>query len=148
MTNKAFRHISEIFQDKAKNYKRYNQPTDANYSIDLNNLIEQVAVEASKSNDHKLLVSALNNNISNIGGTPVANIRTAKNKLITAYRSTTEELKYLHNEEETIMRIEAKAHRQSVIYRFLTTLVIGAGILLTYWIGGYFDIELPAMRPK
>jgi len=52
----------------------------------------------------------------------------------------------LLDEEKAINRIERKAHFRALIFRFLTTIFIGLGVMLVYFTAQYFGINMPLLR--
>jgi len=50
------------------------------------------------------------------------------------------------SEEHSIKRIENQAHRRALIFRFLTTLGIGFGIMLVYYVSQKLGINMPLLR--
>jgi hypothetical protein len=52
----------------------------------------------------------------------------------------------LVDKEKAIHRIERKAHTRALIFRFLTTLAIGAGVLIIYFIAQKLEIAMPLLR--
>lgn len=56
--------------------------------------------------------------------------------LRTAYMAVT-------NEENAIARMERRAHIRNIIFRGLTTLVIGFSIMFVYWIATCLGIQMP-----
>lgn len=52
----------------------------------------------------------------------------------------------LMNHEKAIHRIERKAHIRSLIFRFLTTLLIGFGVMLVYFSAQKLGINMPLLR--
>jgi len=52
----------------------------------------------------------------------------------------------LKDEEITIRRIENQAHTRALIFRFLTTLSIGFGIMLVYWVAQQLNINMPLLK--
>jgi hypothetical protein len=52
----------------------------------------------------------------------------------------------LLDEEKAISRIERKAHFRALVFRFLTTLSIGFGVMLVYFTAQYFGINMPLLR--
>jgi len=47
------------------------------------------------------------------------------------------------NEEQAIKRIETSAHRRALLYRTLTTILLGLCIIGIYALGQYFDVQMP-----
>ena len=52
----------------------------------------------------------------------------------------------LIDEEKSIHRVEKKAHVRALIFRFLTTLSIGFGVMLVYLVAQYFEVAMPLIR--
>lgn len=52
----------------------------------------------------------------------------------------------LIDEEKIISRIETHAHIRALLFRFLTTIAIGAGIMLTYYFAHKWGIPMPLSR--
>jgi len=52
----------------------------------------------------------------------------------------------LQDEENAIYRIERKSHLIALTFRFLTTVVIGLGVMIIYWVAGELEIAMPLMR--
>jgi hypothetical protein len=52
----------------------------------------------------------------------------------------------LVDQEKAIHRIERKAHTRALVFRFLTTLAIGAGVLIIYFIAQKLEIAMPLLR--
>jgi hypothetical protein len=48
--------------------------------------------------------------------------------------------------EKAIHRIERKAHIRALIFRFLTTLLIGFGIMLVYYVAQKIGINMPLIK--
>ncbi len=66
--------------------------------------------------------------------------------LIVHYQTLYKRYKDMMDHEKSILRVEAKAHRQAVFYRFLTTLAIGFGVMLIYFLADSWGIKLPLIR--
>jgi hypothetical protein len=52
----------------------------------------------------------------------------------------------LLDEEKAINRIERKAHFRALLFRFLTTIFIGFGVMLVYFTAQYFGINMPLLK--
>lgn len=52
----------------------------------------------------------------------------------------------LLDEEKAINRIERKAHLRALLFRFLTTIFIGLGVMFVYFTAQYFGINMPLLR--
>jgi hypothetical protein len=50
------------------------------------------------------------------------------------------------NEEKAIHRIERKSQFIALIFRFLTTIMIGLAVMFVYWAAGKLEIVMPLMR--
>lgn len=62
------------------------------------------------------------------------------------YQVIYEQYQELIDEEKSIHRVENKAHKRALMFRFLTTLSIGFGVMLVYLVAQYFDIAMPLIR--
>jgi hypothetical protein len=49
----------------------------------------------------------------------------------------------LVNEENLIARMEKRAHLRNMLFRVLTTLLIGFSVMLVYWVASCFGIAMP-----
>jgi hypothetical protein len=54
--------------------------------------------------------------------------------------------KELMDTEKTIHRIERKAHFRALIFRFLTTLFIGFGIMIVYYVAQEIGVNMPLIK--
>ena len=54
--------------------------------------------------------------------------------------------KELMDIEKAIHRIERKAHLRALIFRFLTTLLIGFGIMLVYYVAQEIGVNMPLIK--
>lgn len=52
----------------------------------------------------------------------------------------------LVKEEATIARMDRRAHIRATFFRFLTTLGIGFGVMIVYWVAGLCNVAMPLMR--
>lgn len=72
----------------------------------------------------------------------VQNLREIKGSYAKLHTLTQE----LLDEEKSINRIERKAHFRALIFRFLTTIFIGFGVMLVYFTAQYFGINMPLLK--
>jgi len=72
----------------------------------------------------------------------VKNLRTIRGNYTVLYDIYSD----LINEEKAINRIETKAYVRALFFRFLTTLGIGFGIMLIYYLAQKWGINMPLMR--
>jgi hypothetical protein len=70
------------------------------------------------------------------------------NKIIKQYRQLYALHKRYTSEEQSIKRIEGQAYRRALIFRFLTTLGIGFGVMLVYYISQELGINMPLSKLK
>jgi hypothetical protein len=54
--------------------------------------------------------------------------------------------KELMDTEKAIHRIERKAHIRALMFRFLTTLLIGFGIMLVYYVAQKIGVNMPLIK--
>ena len=52
----------------------------------------------------------------------------------------------LMNKEKAIHRVESKAHFRALIFRFLTTLFIGFGVMIVYLVAQMCGVTMPLLR--
>ncbi len=69
----------------------------------------------------------------------LSRIRSQYSSLYSAYTR-------LIDEEKIINRIETRAHLRALLFRFLTTLAIGTGVMLTYYFAHIWGIPMPLSR--
>ena len=70
------------------------------------------------------------------------------NEIIKQYRQLYSVHQRHTSEEQSIKRIEGQAHRRALIFRFLTTLGIGFGVMLVYYISQELGINMPLSKLK
>jgi len=102
------------------------------------------------------LLYNITNHLTNLGGKPediremrsdrgsdwTQNMSDVRSGYVALYRA----YENLINEEKIINRIETRAHIRALLFRFLTTLAIGAGIMITYYLAHKWSIPLPFSR--
>lgn len=111
------------------------------FSEELNELIQQV-------NNH---VKAQNGKVEDIVS-PIDSKQDIilairlKKRMIDNYRKISTFNQKITEEENSIHRIERKSYIRALVFRTLTTLSIGLGILFIYWLAQHYGINLPLMR--
>ena len=68
------------------------------------------------------------------------------NQIHTQYGALYNAYKQLTEEENIINRIETRAHLRALLFRFLTTLAIGACVMLVYYLSHKWNIPMPLSR--
>lgn len=101
------------------------------------------------------LLYNITNHLTKLGGNPedikelrgddrgwiknMSEVRTNYGSLYRAYEN-------LIAEEKIINRIETRAHLRALLFRFLTTVAIGAGVILTYYFAHKWGVPMPLSR--
>ena len=113
--------------------------------------------DTQKFNDNlNTLLQNITNYLTHHGGKP----EDITNKTDQSRRLWTENLSKIHgqyynlfnayerlvDEEKIINRIETRAHLRALLFRFLTTLAIGAGVMLVYFLSHKWGIPMPLSR--
>ena len=141
MVDRPHQNLSEKFIAKV------DRLTDGKYIPDAARFetnLRALLVKFAEQTDREAISTEAQKNVSN---TPGSN---SWEKSFTTFRSDFRRLHSLYqrilDEEAAIKRIETKAHRRAVFYRFLTTLAIGAGIMITYFVAQKLGINMPLIR--
>lgn len=69
-----------------------------------------------------------------------------KGDVVSSFVILYREYKNIIDEEALIHRMERAAHRRNIVFRFLTTLIVGFSIMFVYWVAHICDIPMPLMR--
>lgn len=68
------------------------------------------------------------------------------NDVLKTYTSIYTQANRFVDEEKARLRLQAKGYFQAIVARFLTTLAIGAGVLITYAVADCLEITMPLIR--
>lgn len=121
MSNRPFKELADKYLAKIKEIKSsrsYTPETPESFSRSVERLLE---------NDNQ-------------------NTQRNSNEIKKLYRRLYDLHEKVTSEELGIKRIEGQAHRRALIFRFLTTLGIGFGIMLVYYIAQKLGINMPLSR--
>jgi hypothetical protein len=141
VTNRPYKELSDKFISKVKDaYERRVRPNDppGEFNRRLEVLISSISNHLNGGGSINDLEEANRNQhltwAKNLGG-----IRQEYAKLYNMHKNLTDE-------ETAIKRIERNAHITALIFRFFTTLGIGIGVLIIYYIAQKIGITMPLIR--
>ncbi|MCJ8294696.1 MAG: hypothetical protein MJK15_09840 [Colwellia sp.] len=143
MNNRPFQKLSDRYIAKLKliasrTISKPREPEEFNSLTKtmLNNLHTHLDFHNGELQDIKAQKDNQNNNgwVANLG-----EVRVSYKRIHTLAQE-------LLDEEKAINRIERKAHFRALLFRFLTTIFIGFGVILVYFTAQYFGINMPLLK--
>ena len=142
MSNRPHKELSDKFLEKANDvWSKISQKPKSPQEFQnisnsmLNNLYTHLTYHKGEVEDIKGRKCSTENGWT----TNLAHMQSDYNKLYNLCES-------LKDEETAIRRIENQAHRRALLFRFLTTLSIGFGIMLVYWVAQQLGIHMPLLK--
>ena len=146
MSNRLYKPLTDKFLDKVKSLlgERSKPETPQKFEATCNNTLDALyrhLKTAHSSIEDIKEKKASEGHQKNSWVNQLMNLQSQYNTLYARYE-------FIQKEENVINRIETKAHVRALLFRFLTTLAIGAGIMIVYFIAAQLEINLPLMRIK
>lgn len=144
MSNRPHKDVSDKYLAKLR--ERFNQiayspetPDSFNHKCQtmLNNLHTHLTIHKGELEDIKNRKSSTNRGWE----TNLADVQQQYRQIHSLYE-------FMKNEETAIKRIENQAHRRALLYRILTTLGIGFGIMFVYFVAQELSINMPLLKVR
>jgi hypothetical protein len=71
---------------------------------------------------------------------------TKKERLLASHRQTFNAFNLIKDQEKTITRVERRGHLYALVFRVLTTLLIGLSVMGIYALADHWEVAMPLMR--
>lgn len=138
-TNRFIEKAKEIKSEMFNKRAQYHPVTPDNYEKKLKEFIIGLVEYSSAQPEKKIDIISNINSVDSSTGRKVT-------ELTMMYKIKSQELDKLYSEDEQIKRLEINAHFRNIIARALTTLAIGFGIMIVYWVAHKVGIPMPMLR--
>lgn len=142
MTNRPFKELSNQLISKIEDIKQraiYKPKTREEFSGSIDTMLYNLKNHLENNGDLKDIVDK-KDSLSGRGWMKnIGDIRTSYGQIYGLNKE-------LMDTEKAIHRIERKAHIRALIFRFLTTLLIGFGIMLVYYVAQKIGINMPLIK--
>ncbi|WP_299006955.1 hypothetical protein [uncultured Shewanella sp.] len=141
MKNRPFQNLSDRYISKVQTIRTLSKPKEPDEfnsltKTMLNNIHTHLDYHKGDIKDIKDQKDNQNNNgwVANLG------------EVRQSYKRIHNLAQELLDEEKAINRIERKAHFRALLFRFLTTIFIGFGVMLVYFTAQHFGINMPLLK--